>query len=293
MEQQRIRRTVEGVVRTAGPHEAAIEVMVSDHGDWISAVSTIAFPERRMVTTYAETVRRGDRGSPKPEIHPLESLEGISVGPGFVRAVNAALADKEETVRGGLVDALVETARLAGQVGFLPWEEVCDLDITDPRVLRRLDLTHWPELNNGCMPYSEGIESQFGSLGIRSASRADLYGPMPGQQVRFRRSKVLRRDALGGAPRLMGVLSDDIHELEVELVLKPGTATVEAVQVRSVRSPYPGICNLPFPRASRLAGSALDRDFKARVVEAVGGPHGCVHLQDVILDLVRFGAARM
>ena len=177
---------------------------------------------------------------------------------------------------------------MIAQVGTLEPDDVRRLDITDPRVLRNLDLTHWPQLENGCIPYSEEIERQFDDRGIRAASRIDIYSPFPGQRVRFRRDKVFECGTDGSNCFMRGYLSDDIHELEVEVTIDNDTRIVEHAAARSIRSPYPGICDQPFPRVCELMGSVADDSFKSRVVETVGLHFGCVHLKDLILDLVRY-----
>ena len=162
------------------------------------------------------------------------------------------------------------------------------LDFSDPRTLRRLDLTYWPQLENGCIPYSSGMENRFEELGVEAASRPDIYAPVPGQLYRFRRDKNFECRIEPDAHMLHAHMSDDIHELEIEMNLEPCDQKIEGLNARSYRSPYPGICNRPFPRVAALVGAYPDSDFSRRLNETVGVSDGCVHLKDLILDTVRY-----
>ena len=88
--------------------------------------------------------------------------------------------------------------------------------------------------------------------------------------------------------KLYAHLSDDLHEMEVEMQISPKSQKVKTIVTQSIRSPYPGICNLPFKQDSQLIGISVDNDIRSHVVYAVGGKKGCVHLADLITDLIQY-----
>ena len=286
MRNGRFRRILDSTVKTVGKERVSVDVYLSDgHGPLCTSL-VIQFPELRIVEALAESFGPDKGGFPAPRMVPLPEIEGIDTGPGYVKKVKKALQGRD--VPDALLDALVETARMAGQIGMLAPEEIEGENFSDPRTLRRLDLTYWPQLENGCIPYSSGMEDRFEELGVKAASRPDIYAPVPGQLYRFRRDKIFECRIGPDAHVLHAHMSDDIHELEIEMKLALGDQKIEALNARSYRSPYPGICNRPFPRVAALKGTYPDSDFSRRLNDAVGVSDGCVHLKDLILDTVRY-----
>jgi hypothetical protein len=132
------------------------------------------------------------------------------------------------------------------------------------------------------------MKNQFRALGVKAESRKDIYAPSPQQIYRFRRDKILECRLEEKQHELHAHLSDDLHEMEVEMNISPERQKVETIYSQSIRSPYPGICNLPFKQDSQLLGACIDSDIKGNVVNAVGGSKGCVHLADLITDLIQY-----
>ncbi|MBI4776996.1 MAG: DUF2889 domain-containing protein [Deltaproteobacteria bacterium] len=286
MDNGRFRRLIDSTVKTAGRERVSVDVCVSDGCGLLFTSFAIQFPELRIVKARMESFGADQKRDPAPCVTPLPELEGIDAGPGYIKKVKKALQGRD--VPDALLDALVETARMTGQIGMLAPEELEGLDFSDPKTLRRLDLTHWPQLENGCIPYSSGMQDRFQELGVKAASRPDIYAPDPDQVYRFRRSRIFECRIGPESHVLQAYMNDDIHELEIEIRLAPGERKIEGLEARSYRSPYPGICNQPFPRVAALAGTLLDSTLSGRLHEAVGVSDGCVHLKDLILDEVRY-----
>jgi len=286
MSNGRFRRILDSIAKTAGKECVSVEVCVSDGPSPLFTSIVIQFPELRIVNARMESFTTDQDAIPSSCVMPLPEIEGIDTGPGYIRKLKKAFQNRD--VPDALLDALVETARMVGQIGMLGPEELEGLDFSDPRTLRRLDLTHWPQLENGCIPYSSGIEDRFEELGVKAAGRPDIYAPIPNQVYRFRRSKVFEYRIRSDIHLMHAYMGDDIHELEIEIRLAPGDGKIEGLEARSHRSPYPGICNRPFPRAAALVGTLLDSNLSSRLHEAVGVSDGCVHLKDLIQDAVRY-----
>jgi hypothetical protein len=84
-------------------------------------------------------------------------------------------------------------------------------------------------------------------------------------------------------------LSDDVHEFKLRITVSSEDQHIKTIHSKCIRAPFTGLCNIPFERSSELMGvSLMAADFKKRVVDAVGGSQGCVHLTDLVLELVRY-----
>ncbi|MFC1895833.1 DUF2889 domain-containing protein [Thermodesulfobacteriota bacterium] len=281
------RRVLDSLVTSAGENAISVDVLISDNGTPLRLTTVTRFPELRIVEARAEIIQPNEFGPPCYLDWPLPELVGIVAGPGYVTAVRDTLKDKD--LPPALLDALVESARMQVQVGNLPLEEVEGLDFTDSKVIRRMDLTLSPELAYSCLPYTEEMDHVFETRAIRWTGRPDIYAPREGQTYRFRRDKLLEDRYLDGKHILNASLSDDFHELHVTVHLSADGERLEEIESTSVRLPFPGICDLPFLRVPQLKGVLLDSDLSSIVIDAVGGSKGCIHLADLILDLVRWG----
>ncbi|MBU2548437.1 MAG: DUF2889 domain-containing protein [Proteobacteria bacterium] len=285
MTRERGRRILDGRVRAEGEDRLSVEIFISDDGLPLNLTIDYRFSDRQVLSARLETAMGLER-NPWLSIRDLPELAGLGVGPGLVRQARSALADTGTPP--ALLDAVIESARLMVQVNMLDPERIRSIDPSDTPAWRELDLTIWPELQGGCLPYSPDAVALIEDRKVMLSCRPDIYAPQPGQSLRFRRDKVLAWSATPVGDRLSGVLSDDVHELEVDLVVSPYSGETTAVTARSLRSPYPGLCDQPFPRAASLTRLNLNMDFRRHVWEAVGGGSGCVHLADLIVDLVRY-----
>ena len=83
-------------------------------------------------------------------------------------------------------------------------------------------------------------------------------------------------------------MSDDKHEIEVQMSVSTDGKRVDNIRSRCMRTPFEGICCRPYQKISLLEGVSIDRDFRTKVIEVGGGEKGCVHFADFILDMVRY-----
>ncbi len=280
------RRVLDTTVKAAGNDRVSIEVFLADNGSPLFFQALLRFPERWIEDAVMEAFERNDGAADRHVLKHLTALDGIQIGPGYIKKVREAL--RGQGTPDSLLDIIIEAGRMAYQVGLLAPEQIPAEHTKDMRSLRNLDLMYWPDLAGGCLPYTDGAERLFDEVGAQIPARLDVYGPLPGQVVRFRRDKIFECRRADGTDILHGHLSDDLHELEVTATIAPEAKKIVSCGAVPVRLPFRGICERPFRRISALDGVALDGDFRERVVRAVGGSEGCVHLADVVIDLTRF-----
>ena len=286
MKEKRFRRVIDSMMKRLDEEHFSVDIFLSDNGHPFNLTTVNKMPDRSIVEAHLETfVREGDQ-PPTLVKKQLTELTGIKVGKGYSEKIREMLQLYEPLTP--LMDALIENARIMYQLSVLEPHQVEGMDFSDPLVIRQLDLMYWPELEEGCLPYTQEMKGQFRTLGIKAESRKDIYAPSPQQIYRFRRDKIIDCRLKEKQHDLHAHLSDDLHEMEVEMNISPESQKVETIHSRSIRSPYPGICNLPFKQDSQLIGISVDNDIRKHVVHAVGGKKGCVHLADLITDLIQY-----
>jgi hypothetical protein len=286
MREGAVRRIFDTMVRSSGNDSVSIEVFLADNGHPLFFQALLRFPDRKIEDAVLETFEPDDGKPDRHVLTHLTELEGIPIGPGYIKKVREALRYQE--IPDQLLDIIIEAGRMAYQVGLLAPEQIPAEYTRDMRSLRNLDLLYWPDLAEGCLPYTAGAEQLFEELGAQTPARLDVYGPLPGQRVRFRRDKIFECRRTDETNVLHGHLSDDLHELEVAVEFSQGDRSITSLRATPIRLPFRGICNRPFQRVRELEGVPIGADFRERVVRAVGGSEGCVHLADVILDMTRF-----
>jgi len=219
-------------------------------------------------------------------IRNLANLAGIVLGPGVIRQSKELLGPSDDC--GFVMDAIVESARTVKQLNDSSLEVPTNLETFDAVALKTFEMKVRPDLVNSCVPYQDGIEETFVGRGVYPTVRADLYGPKPGQVYRFRRDKVIEVRILGNLIHLQEYMYDDSHEMSVSLRLEKKTKRVLNVETNVSRVPYHNICELPFIKSKVLVGLKADNGFGERVRELLGGPPGCTHLVDMVLDTIRY-----
>jgi hypothetical protein len=287
MPEQIHRRILDSTVKMVGKDKVSVDIFLSDNGRPIYLSTVSKLPIRRMIKLRAEGFWMNGSGTPAYIFKDLQQLQGIEAREGYIEKIREALKDQNDME--SLVDALVESGRVLLQVGVLEPDQIDQMDLSDPMH----ELSIWPELEDICLGHARGIEHQFKSLDRRHFYRHDLYAPRPGQTYRFHRDKIMKCTISETGHMLHAHLSDDAHEFEIKIDVSPDGQKIEAFHSSSIRLPYPGICNLPFPRVSELIGAQIDLNFKNKVIDAVGGKEGCIHLTDLIIDLIRYHKQRL
>ncbi|MFC1857962.1 DUF2889 domain-containing protein [Thermodesulfobacteriota bacterium] len=280
------RRAFDTTVRSAGDDRLSTEVFLSENGVPLILWIEYSFSKRQVIHAYREIPKDAGVEGSRLIKEDLPELYGMQVQARFVKKAHEAIKHRDSAE--SLLDAFVDSARMLAQVGMFSLEQLSEIDFTDPMAWRRLDLSAWPELADGCLAYSKELEPRIEAEGIMPDLRIDLYAASEGQVFRFRRDTIIECQLTDEDHTLSAYLSDDVHELVVRMTVSSKDQKVKAIHSQCLRAPYLVFCQLPFPRVSELVGLSLDADFKKKLKEAVGGRQGCIHLTDLIIELIRY-----
>ena len=185
------------------------------------------------------------------------------------------------------VDATIEAARLARQVGKLPRADAEGAAAGNPLACWALDTTGWIDLPDSCFTYSPAGRALFGTRTVATAMVPDLYSPRPGQARVFERRKVARLERAGDRLHLFHSMHDNVHGFELTCVIDLATATILQAEHVTPRLPYSGVCSEPQRRFASLVGERVDGDLRRRLQTSLGGPTGCAQLYDLTADLLK------
>ena len=138
MEEQKFRRIMDSVAKTASEDLIEMEVFVSDGEYPLYLTILMKLPERRIMDCHLETFRKNSVGRPEFYLEDLSVLKGVEANAGYLKNIRSALKEKE--VPEPLFDAMIETARMSFQIATFKPEEVEGIDITDPVAVTGLDV---------------------------------------------------------------------------------------------------------------------------------------------------------
>jgi len=85
---------------------------------------------------------------------------------------------------------------------------------------------------------------------------------------------------------LEGFFIDTFHELNVTLEVRLPDLTIVAARAEMQRSPY-ALCADVMKRVEALVGKTAGAGIGKVAREALGGPEGCSHLEELVLEAVR------
>jgi Protein of unknown function (DUF2889) len=218
----------------------------------------------------------------------VEALAGTAMVAGFTRRV------AEVTGRGAgsalVVDAAIELARLARQVGKLPRERAARA-LLGAEACWELDTTGWVDLPDSCFTYSAAGRELFRTRSITTSMHPDLYSPQAAQQRVFARRKVARleRVCASGSERLrlLHSMHDNVHGFDVTYEVDVVTGCIVHAESLTPRLPYMGICSEPQRRVALLVGESVGDGLRKRIQTLIGGGAGCAQLYDLTADLLK------
>jgi DUF2889 family protein len=215
----------------------------------------------------------------------LGALVGTAMTGGLTRRAAAAAGAGRGAAL--VVDAVVETARLARQVTKLPPDRAARAQGGDPWEYWQLDMEGWNDLPDSCFTYSAAGRGLFGTRTIVAASTPALYSPRPGQHKVFERRRVLRLERRDGRLALFHSMYDNVHGFEVIYEIDAATGRIVTAEHTTPRLPYMGICSEPQRRIGALVGETADAGLRKRIQAHLGGPAGCAQLYDLTADLLK------
>ncbi len=82
-------------------------------------------------------------------------------------------------------------------------------------------------------------------------------------------------------------LDDDAHQMELELLVEESTGRVLSARGQMPRVPYHDRCRAALPVLDRLVGHHIGPGSTKEVFRLVGGPGGCTHVAELVIDAFR------
>jgi DUF2889 family protein len=214
----------------------------------------------------------------------IARLAGLGMVGGLTRRAAEAVGDGAGSALA--VDAVVEVARLARQVGKLPRERAERAAGGDAWQCWQLDTTGWIDLPDSCFTYSDAGRALFGTRPITTVMQPDLYSPRPGQRGVFERRKVARIERRNGRLALFHSMHDNAHGFEITYEID-STGRIVKADHATPRLPYMGVCSEPQRKITALLGETVDDGLRRRIQSHLGGSTGCAQLYDLTFDLLK------
>ncbi len=219
----------------------------------------------------------------------LTTLAGTAMVAGLGRRVREAIGSGLGA--DGLLEGMIEVARLTRQVGCLPRERVERGVALGAAGVWQLDREGWVDLPDSCFTYSAAGAALLASRAVVAAATPDLYCSRLGQLRVFERHKVAELAIEGAHLRLTHSMHDNVHGFEVVYEVELTSGRFVRAESVTPRLPYAGICSEPQGRIRALLGETLDAGLAKRIQAHLGGVTGCAQLYDLTADLLKLATA--
>ncbi|MCW3491046.1 DUF2889 domain-containing protein [Dethiobacter alkaliphilus] len=82
-------------------------------------------------------------------------------------------------------------------------------------------------------------------------------------------------------------LSDEVHEIDVQMIVDTDSGEILTAEAKMSRTPYPEICQQALLQVPKLVGLNLTKGAGRQARDILGGTEGCEHLKDMVLDALR------
>lgn len=82
-------------------------------------------------------------------------------------------------------------------------------------------------------------------------------------------------------------LTDEVHEIDVKLIIDSESGAILSAEALMERTPYPEICQKALQQVPGLVGLKLTEGPGQQVRALLGGAKGCEHLKEMVLDALR------
>lgn len=79
---------------------------------------------------------------------------------------------------------------------------------------------------------------------------------------------------------------DSQHRIKVTIIADKNDLKILDIKARMTKVPYK-MCLKTAPKITNLKGIKIQEGFYSKVKEIIGGPEGCIHLIDLIMDTAR------
>ncbi len=90
-----------------------------------------------------------------------------------------------------------------------------------------------------------------------------------------------------GGLLMHGQFEDENHLLDVQVTVNRESGLVTSAYASMGRTPYGEVCRGTLAAAERLAGVTIGPGSARKVASLLGGPKGCTHLVDLVVEVFR------
>lgn len=105
--------------------------------------------------------------------------------------------------------------------------------------------------------------------------------------VLCRKTGVTVQELPSGELLMHGQFEDENHLLDVQITVNRQSGTVTSAYASMSRTPHGEVCLGPLAAADRLVGLAIGPGSARKVASLLGGPRGCTHLVDLVVEIFR------
>jgi len=102
-----------------------------------------------------------------------------------------------------------------------------------------------------------------------------------------RRTTVTSQQLPGGDLLIHGQFEDENHLIDAQVTVKRETGLVTSAYATMGRTPYGEVCRGPLAATPQLVGVTIGRGAARQVASILGGPTGCTHLVDLVVEVFR------
>lgn len=103
----------------------------------------------------------------------------------------------------------------------------------------------------------------------------------------FERTKTIRANLISNNKiKAETEMLDGQHRIKLTIVADKNDLKILDIKARMTKIPYK-ICIKTVPKIKKLKGVKIQDGFYNKVKEIIGGPEGCMHLIDLIMDTAR------
>lgn len=290
-------RTFSAEIDVLATNELLVRGQMRDHRFAFAHVWRLRTPTYEVLEAQAEQLA-GDPAQFAPTLcAKYADIRGVRLGRGFSKNILAALGAFPGAAEHLLL--AIEMARVGQQVyqytpefeaQFAPRPAQPDIETESARTAWLKDRAYM-NLANSCSTYRDAALPLFDERTVRCGFDTGLTRPQPGDKRFFWREKPLRitpQTAASGAVTLAceSAMEDRIHDIKLSFALTPSGQITNA-HSHGLRLPYHGLCEDPQQRTASLNGLHVNAAFVQQCAERIGGAHGCTHLFDLAVDVLR------
>lgn len=102
-----------------------------------------------------------------------------------------------------------------------------------------------------------------------------------------RKTTVTSQQLPDGNLLLHGQFEDENHLIDAQVTVDRGTGHGTSTYATMGRTPYGEVCHRPLAAAGQLVGVTIGKGSSRQVAAILGGPNGCTHLVDLVIEVFR------